>query len=171
MSWRENAKCRGLGELFQPVEEPSPGGGSIDVYRHELEAKAVCAGCTVFGECAEWVGRFPQPVGIWAGMTPVERHAHLSPGERRVLRGARYKPCEWCGDLFSVLERGAAARTCGEVCQAAWRAQSQKALARSKLVSKVSLPCPSCGGHGTRRGGVCQDWECLRRARLARGAA
>lgn len=69
--WREEAACRGMdtGVFF----------GGEEVSRQERwsasEAKRVCAGCRVRGECLEFALRTSQPLGIWGGKTPRERRA------------------------------------------------------------------------------------------------
>lgn len=62
----------------------------------EDEAKAVCAGCPVRGECLQYALAAPEDHGIWGG---------LDPEERQLLRDAgREVECGGCGQFKPVTE-------------------------------------------------------------------
>jgi WhiB family redox-sensing transcriptional regulator len=69
-AWHQDAACRGLGpkEWFTGAPE------------YVERARAVCRGCVVQAECAEFAMADPDLTGVWAGMTATER---------RELRGGR----------------------------------------------------------------------------------
>ena len=70
MDWRSRGMCRNVDpELFFPV------GRGEQARLQTREAKAVCRGCPVLVQCAEWVltTGADQDNGIWAGMDPDER--------------------------------------------------------------------------------------------------
>ena len=66
-------KCAGL-----PVEIffPEPG-------ENADEAKSICENCPIIEECREWGIRY-ETLGIWGGMSPLERKRER---QRRRLRG------------------------------------------------------------------------------------
>ena len=75
MHWRDRAACRTEEpELFFPVGTGRP---ALDQL---AEAKSVCRGCLVAGECLAWAVGTGQNSGVWGGMTEDER--------RRLRRGA-----------------------------------------------------------------------------------
>lgn len=66
LQWREEAACRGHDpDLFFPGSEPTPG----DI----AAAKAICATCSVLGECLTYALETNQTEGIWGGETPTGR--------------------------------------------------------------------------------------------------
>jgi WhiB family redox-sensing transcriptional regulator len=70
MAWRQRANCVGLDpNLFFPVRGSST-----------REAKEVCRGCVVRGECLDYSLSSHEKFGIWGG---------LSERERRRIRRAR----------------------------------------------------------------------------------
>jgi WhiB family transcriptional regulator, redox-sensing transcriptional regulator len=72
--WRRRAACRAAGPaLFFPVGTTSEALVEID------QAKAVCRGCPVRGDCLEFAFVTNQDSGVWGGTSEVER---------RGLRGA-----------------------------------------------------------------------------------
>ena len=88
-SWRDQASCLDFDpELFFPV-----GTGELAVEQAE-EAKAVCATCPVLGQCREFEltppprGGLRNEYGVFAAMTPEERHAELRRRARQVRRAA-----------------------------------------------------------------------------------
>lgn len=49
-------------------------GGTTIRKRQQIErAKRTCAGCQVRDECLEFIQKYPEPEGIWAGLLPEER--------------------------------------------------------------------------------------------------
>lgn len=104
--WRNAALCRGEDpELWFPVGRStnSPAMAQVE------EAKAVCRGCPVRRECAEYAYNAGQTAGIWAGHD-LERRAGRDDLVEFVTgkRPTRYKPargderliCEGCGQEF-----------------------------------------------------------------------
>jgi len=74
MAWRQRANCVGLDpELFFPVRGSST-----------RDAKEVCRGCVVRGECLEYAVAARERFGIWGGLSERERRR-----ERRALALAR----------------------------------------------------------------------------------
>ena len=64
-SWRADARCR-------TVESP-------DLFydpARKAEAKLVCAGCPVRGDCLDDALTRREELGIWGGLTPTERDQH-----------------------------------------------------------------------------------------------
>jgi WhiB family redox-sensing transcriptional regulator len=43
--------------------------------RRDRAAKAICAGCPVKAECADYAIRAREPYGVWGGLTEEEREA------------------------------------------------------------------------------------------------
>ena len=74
INWRTQAACRGLDtNLFFPER------GDLTA---AIEAKNVCAGCTVTADCWHEVMTMPSDHaqhGIWAGTSPKERRGHRGP--------------------------------------------------------------------------------------------
>lgn len=67
--WRSLAACRSADpDLFFPIS--SSGQSMTQV----AEAKAVCAGCRVRGECLAFALRTRQVHGVWGGMSEQERN-------------------------------------------------------------------------------------------------
>lgn len=61
----DRAACRGLDpELFYPHRGEN---------RIAVEAKAICAGCSVQDECLEWALGNRETIGIWGGTSDLER--------------------------------------------------------------------------------------------------
>jgi WhiB family redox-sensing transcriptional regulator len=68
MNWRDRAACRTEEpDLFFPI---GTGRRSLDQL---AEAKSVCRGCLVAGECLAWAVGTGQNSGVWGGMTEDER--------------------------------------------------------------------------------------------------
>jgi WhiB family redox-sensing transcriptional regulator len=73
--WRQSAACRSADpELFFPVMASG---------RQEEEAKAICAGCSVRGQCLAFATLTSQEHGIWGGLTDEERKSFRSPPRSR----------------------------------------------------------------------------------------
>ena len=72
--WRDEAKCKGLGDLMFPT-----GTGAQALLEIE-RAKQVCHSCPIERECGEYAldPETHQEYGIWGGMDEEER--------RRILR-------------------------------------------------------------------------------------
>lgn len=71
--WRKHAACRGLDvEIFYPA---------TDEDEDAVEAKAVCAECSVRQLCLEYALAHREREGIWGGTTERER--------RRIVRQRR----------------------------------------------------------------------------------
>lgn len=73
--WRQNALCRGLGDLFFPVYEDD--GITLDRWRtaqNRRIAKALCQACPVLEPCQQW--SIPNlSDGIAGAMTARQRNA------------------------------------------------------------------------------------------------
>lgn len=50
-------------------------------------AKAVCLSCPVLDECREFIARYPEDEGIWAGLLPEERKGVIETCQRTTLTG------------------------------------------------------------------------------------
>ncbi|MFI9721829.1 WhiB family transcriptional regulator [Streptomyces sp. NPDC052396] len=75
MNWRHHAACRDEDpDLFFPVGTCGP------AVRQTEEAKSVCRGCPVRGQCLRWALDHGQEHGVWGG---------TSEKERRLLHRAR----------------------------------------------------------------------------------
>ena len=67
--WRHRAACRDEDpELFFPAGTDGPALAQVE------QAKAVCRGCPVTGECLRWALATGQDYGIWGGAPEGERH-------------------------------------------------------------------------------------------------
>lgn len=100
--WREKAACRRPAvdpELFFNDGHGAMSAGAID------KAKTVCRVCPVLPECFNWVSRYPQEFGIWAGLTPLERRGRRQPEPR-----PRY--CQRCREAYQWDARHPHARIC-----------------------------------------------------------
>jgi WhiB family redox-sensing transcriptional regulator len=75
--WRHRAACRDEDpELFFPVGNTGPALLQIE------DAKAVCSGCAVRGQCLQWALDTGQEAGMWGGMSEDDRKSL----KRRVAR-------------------------------------------------------------------------------------
>ena len=75
-SWRDRALCRETDpELFFPIGTTGHAVGTIE------QAKSICSGCQVVGECLDYALANREKVGVWGGATERER--------RRLLRQRR----------------------------------------------------------------------------------
>lgn len=77
-AWRDRAACRGVNiSVFYP-EIPQ---GDSSTW-HWRQARTYCEGCTVKADCLAFVLPFEAEAGrrngMWAGMTPKERDAHIA---------------------------------------------------------------------------------------------
>ena len=69
--WQQLAACRGLDvEIFYAPEETRGGPAKREALR---AAKGVCRSCRVIHECRMWALDFPEPYGVWGGLTAEER--------------------------------------------------------------------------------------------------
>ncbi len=68
--WIAKAACKGLTSVFFPPSAERPQARE----RREALARAVCASCSVLGECREYA-RENHEYGFWGGETEDERHA------------------------------------------------------------------------------------------------
>ncbi len=69
LAWQRHAACRGLrAEIFFP-----PDGDDTDHDDTAFEAKAVCAVCSVSGDCLEYAIAVREKNGVWGGQTAAER--------------------------------------------------------------------------------------------------
>jgi WhiB family redox-sensing transcriptional regulator len=69
-NWRDRAACRTEDpDLFFPVGTTGPALLQIE------EAKSVCRGCPVRDDCLEWALETGQDIGVWGGLTELERRA------------------------------------------------------------------------------------------------
>lgn len=79
MSWRDQAKCRGVDPLvFLPREDL----GRNATRAAHLVAKRHCAACPVTDECLEYALANDEYWGVWGNTTP---------RQRRVIREARQR--------------------------------------------------------------------------------
>lgn len=69
LSWRDQAKCVGMGDLFYPP--PSSENSKMRTKR-ERSAIAVCKTCPVMLQCRNYA-RSHDELGIWGGETEKER--------------------------------------------------------------------------------------------------
>jgi WhiB family redox-sensing transcriptional regulator len=85
-SWREQASCLDVdAELFFPV------GDGPAAREQAEEARAVCRGCSVLGQCRELElttvsGRLRNEFGVFAGMSADERRVELHRRARQARR-------------------------------------------------------------------------------------
>lgn len=73
--WMVDAACRDYDtEMFFPVK----GAASGKALQEIEDAKAICLGCPVLEECREYITsdhpRYEDDYGIYAAMTPEDRH-------------------------------------------------------------------------------------------------
>lgn len=73
--WQLFGSCRGADStlFFLPEGERGP-----RKRRRERAAKAICAGCPVLDQCADFALSTREPYGVWGGLTPEERGLLLS---------------------------------------------------------------------------------------------
>lgn len=65
--WRWMANCRGRDpNIFVPEDT----GNRRRLY---AEARKVCAGCLVDKQCGAWADAHHESLGMWGGLSPVER--------------------------------------------------------------------------------------------------
>lgn len=68
--WMDHAACKGHTDLFFPATgSGNPTAGYIE------QARAICAGCTVQAECADYAQLIDARHGVWAGHTANELKA------------------------------------------------------------------------------------------------
>lgn len=73
--WRADAACKGIDpELFFSSEDLP---NKQDRLEREGAAKAVCARCAVRPDCLEYAIAAGERYGIWGGLNPQERRAHV----------------------------------------------------------------------------------------------
>ena len=73
--WQAHAACRGCDTamFYHPENERGP-----SRVKREMQAKAVCASCTVVESCLRWALSAREPYGVWGGLSPEEREALLT---------------------------------------------------------------------------------------------
>ncbi len=71
-TWQERGLCRTADPdvFFHPQNERG-----MARLRRDRAAKAICAGCPVKVECADYAIRAREPYGVWGGLTEEEREA------------------------------------------------------------------------------------------------
>ena len=69
--WHQDAKCKGLTELFYIEDAGRPSRKRL------AKPLAVCAACPVTDQCLQDALDRREPFGIWGGTTPAERAAML----------------------------------------------------------------------------------------------
>ncbi|MGC8465349.1 MAG: WhiB family transcriptional regulator [Acidimicrobiales bacterium] len=75
--WREDAACKGThGYLFYPAR-PLERETRPEKRQRELQAKRVCARCSVRAECLAWAISHEEMSGVWGGTTELERRTLL----------------------------------------------------------------------------------------------
>ncbi len=62
--WRDSAECVRVADAIDFF--PAPGASAV-------EAKTVCAGCSVRDQCLEYALRWEHLCGVWGGLTERER--------------------------------------------------------------------------------------------------
>jgi len=90
LDWEASAACRGVPtEVFYGSDRLN--------YSHTIQAKRVCRGCPVVGECLAWALATREPWGVWGGLTPLERAERLgwAPRATRADRGLPAKASEY----------------------------------------------------------------------------
>jgi WhiB family redox-sensing transcriptional regulator len=83
-NWQDRAACRGGSQaelFFAPDSERI-----VARERREGEAKKICSGCPVRQQCLEHALSFPEPAGVWGGLTADERDS-----SRREAKSAQDK--------------------------------------------------------------------------------
>lgn len=74
--WQLRAACRGpQAWAFFPPSHPERKAEKLE---REKEAKAICSGCGVRGDCLAYALQIREPYGIWGGMNEVERGQLIS---------------------------------------------------------------------------------------------
>jgi WhiB family redox-sensing transcriptional regulator len=68
-SWREHAVCKGRTNLFVPPKAERPQARA----RREAQARLLCSGCPVQGQCQEFA-RGNHEYGFWGGESEEDRH-------------------------------------------------------------------------------------------------
>jgi WhiB family redox-sensing transcriptional regulator len=68
LRWKDDAACKGMTDVFFP-----PAG--TQTRSHIEQARAVCAGCPVQNECADYAAHINAQHGIWAGHTTKQLRA------------------------------------------------------------------------------------------------
>ncbi|PXY35185.1 hypothetical protein BAY59_01290 [Prauserella coralliicola] len=115
LAWHERAHCRDTDpDAFFPEREP---GGSANV----ATAKRVCLGCPVRGDCLGYALAHPEVVGIWGGLTELERR-HLT-GRARARPGRR----TYDSEVARLTRAGLSAERI-----AAWLAISPRSVERAR---------------------------------------
>ena len=83
-NWREHAACRKADpDLFFPISGAGP--ARVQVER----AKAVCAGCTVRGDCLRYALAAGPLQGVWGGLTEEERRLLRQREAKAAMRASR----------------------------------------------------------------------------------
>jgi WhiB family redox-sensing transcriptional regulator len=78
--WRTDAACKGIDpELFFSSEDLP---NKQDRIEREAAAKNVCARCGVQPECLSYAIAAGERYGIWGGLNPAERRAHVRAAAR-----------------------------------------------------------------------------------------
>jgi WhiB family redox-sensing transcriptional regulator len=90
MSWRKEAACRGhSSDLFFPPDplddEDEDGPRRRETRRMYRQAIRICNSCPVRQECLDYALDFPEPYGMWGGLTRPER-ANILRERRREAR-------------------------------------------------------------------------------------
>ena len=71
MSWQLKAACRGPhAAVFFPPEGVE---AKHQRAARELEAKSICASCSVRQACLDYALAIEEPLGIWGGLNEFER--------------------------------------------------------------------------------------------------
>lgn len=78
MSWRDEAACRDHStDLFFPPDphddDDKDGPRRRETRRMYRQAIRICNSCPVKQECLDYALDFPEPFGIWGGLTRPER--------------------------------------------------------------------------------------------------
>ena len=85
--WVASAACHGQTDLF--FTDVGTGNGHDRARRtREDAARAICAGCPVRGDCLEHALATREPLGIWGGLDPEQRH-RLDANRRRAANKTR----------------------------------------------------------------------------------
>ena len=103
-AWQAKGACRGrkTPDDWFPDKEAAPW--------KTVDARAVCLGCEVRGECLQFALDHPRERGIWGGLTEKERTAL---GSGRPVKA--FASCRECSQEF--VKRGGWHRYCSEECR------------------------------------------------------
>lgn len=127
-TWRERAACAGMDTAMF-----FPGRGDT---RGPQAAKAICEGCPVVGQCAEWAIPQSDLHGVFGGLTERQRRNLRTAAARQRREGATPPPAH---GVAGYRRHGCRCQVCTDAAADAVRVSK----ARARGVEPV--PCPQCG--------------------------